>query len=75
MILDIDLSNYGYARHYKFLKESKIVLPQEEIAIKYNDIVKQFYSKKRKNLEENLYLSKLRDWLLPMLMNGQVTVQ
>lgn len=27
------------------------------------------------NLEENLELTKLRDWLLPMLMNGQVTVK
>ena len=27
------------------------------------------------NLAENEQLIKIRDWLLPMLMNGQVTVQ
>ncbi len=26
------------------------------------------------NNQQNLELTKLRDWLLPMLMNGQVTV-
>lgn len=26
------------------------------------------------NLKENQQLASLRDWLLPMLMNGQVTV-
>lgn len=31
-------------------------------------------SKKQKNLLENQKLTELRDWLLPMLMNGQVTV-
>jgi len=31
-------------------------------------------TKKRRNLLENQKLSALRDWLLPMLMNGQVTV-
>ena len=24
---------------------------------------------------ENLHLTELRDWLLPMLMNGQVTIK
>jgi type I restriction enzyme, S subunit len=32
------------------------------------------YSKISINQEENQKLAELRDWLLPMLMNGQVTV-
>ncbi len=31
--------------------------------------------KKQLALAENQQLSRLRDWLLPMLMNGQVTVK
>ncbi|WP_290602251.1 hypothetical protein [Anabaena sp. AL93] len=27
-LLKVDLSNYGYARHFKFLKQSKILLTQ-----------------------------------------------
>ena len=32
------------------------------------------YEKISNNAHENQYLTQLRDWLLPMLMNGQVTV-
>lgn len=38
-----------------------------EFAIPLNDLVAN-------NLSENQQLTELRDWLLPMLMNGQVTV-
>jgi type I restriction enzyme S subunit len=33
-----------------------------------------FEKQKQKNLKQNQQLSQLRDWLLPMLMNGLVTV-
>ncbi len=39
----------------------------DAIVSKYNDMI--FI-----NSNENQQLSQLRDWLLPMLMNGQVTV-
>ncbi len=74
-ILKIDLSNYGYARHFKFLKESKIIIPSEEIALKYEKMVKTYFDIIRQNIFENQELSSLRDWLLPMLMNGQVSVE
>ena len=32
VLLKIDLSNYGYARHFKFLKDTKVIIPQLEIA-------------------------------------------
>jgi type I restriction enzyme S subunit len=70
----IDLSNYGYARHFKFLKEVMIILPEESISSKYQAIVSPMYEKIKELIFENLELAKLRDWLLPMLMNGQVTV-
>ena len=75
MVNNLDLTNYGYARHFKFLKEAKIILPMANISNKYNQIVIPLYEKWRNNFFENINLSKLRDWLLPMLMNGQVTVK
>lgn len=75
MVNNLDLTNYGYARHFKFLKEAKIILPMANISNKYNQIVIPLYEKWRNNFLENINLSKLRDWLLPMLMNGQVTVK
>jgi type I restriction enzyme S subunit len=73
-VSDIDLSSYGYARHFKFLKESKILLPDKAIAQKYQVTVTPWFEKTREVIFENLELARLRDWLLPLLMNGQVTV-
>lgn len=75
MIKSIDLSNYGYARHFKFLKDSMIVIPKKNISDNFAEITKPIYEKQAKLVFENIELSKLRDWLLPMLMNGQVRVE
>jgi type I restriction enzyme, S subunit len=74
-ILKIDLSNYGYARHFKFLKDNKIVLPSENTANFYDRTVESYYNTIRHNIFQNKKLAELRDWLLPMLMNGQVKVE
>lgn len=74
VVSDIDLSNYGYARHFKFLKDSKIILPNETIATRYQQVVTPWYEKIKGGIFENQHLMRLRDWLLPMLMNGQVTI-
>jgi type I restriction enzyme, S subunit len=42
---------------------------------KFNKIVEVVYNKVENNQRQNQQLSSLRDWLLPMLMNGQVTVK
>ena len=74
-LLKIDLSNYGYARHFKFLKEQKILLSDRLIAEKFTDNVKTIYEKIKINRNQIQHLQSLRDWLLPMLMNGQVSVE
>jgi len=73
-LLKIDLSNYGYARHFKFLKETRIILPDESVSKTFEDITKSYYNTIKHNIFENQVLTELRDWLLPMLMNGQVQV-
>lgn len=70
----IDLSNYGYARHFKFLKQSKVLVPALEIVNSFEKMVTPFFEKIRHSIFENRELASLRDWLLPMLMNGQVKV-
>jgi type I restriction enzyme S subunit len=73
-LLKIDLSNYGYARHYKFLKDISIILPDETVSKSFEANVSPFYAMIRENIFQNQKLTELRDWLLPMLMNGQVKV-
>ncbi len=57
-----------------FVTNHKEVYPKSEIVEKFYDFAKPLHSQKQKNLIQNQQLSELRDWLLPMLMNGQVTV-
>jgi len=73
-LVKIDLSNYGYARHYKFLKDISIILPDETVSKNFETAVSPFYKMIRENIFQNQKLTELRDWLLPMLMNGQVKV-
>ena len=57
------------------LNNYKIPYIPQEIAQVFLDIVKPIFEKIRVINEENNELAKLRDWLLPMLMNGQATVE
>ncbi|MCY7087670.1 restriction endonuclease subunit S [Streptococcus oralis] len=75
MIEDFDLSNYGYARHFKFLKEKIVIVPDKEVSSKFETQANVIYEKIKNNIFENQELTRLRDWLLPMLMNGQVKVE
>ncbi|WP_418113460.1 restriction endonuclease subunit S [Vibrio scophthalmi] len=53
----------------------KIVIPCPAVLTKYAELVKPNFDKQLAVLAENEQLRSLRDWLLPMLMNGQVTVK
>ncbi|WP_171988369.1 restriction endonuclease subunit S [Streptococcus parasuis] len=75
MIEDFDLSNYGYARHFKFLKEKTVIVPDKEVSSKFETQANVIYEKIKNNIFENQELTQLRDWLLPMLMNGQARVE
>lgn len=53
----------------------KVLFAPNELIEKYCDIAKPIRQTLVNNLQQNQELAKLRDWLLPMLMNGQVTVE
>jgi type I restriction enzyme S subunit len=57
------------------LKTVKIVLPKTEVVNKYIEIVSDVFEKQNILELESKELSDLRDWLLPMLMNGQVKIK
>jgi type I restriction enzyme S subunit len=52
-----------------------IPFPGDVIIRKYYDLTKPFDDKRKNIFKENKQLSSLRDWVLPMLMNGQVRVE
>jgi len=57
------------------VRNLKFAIPNQNILEKFNEIINPSFEKIINNLKENQQLSALRDWLLPMLMNGQVTVK
>lgn len=51
-----------------------IAIPDEPIVTKYEKLLRKMRDSILKNNDETTKLIELRDWLLPMLMNGQATV-
>ena len=70
----LQIPNPGYSRHFKYLKELPIVIPSLSIAIKFANIVKPLFKKWTNNIFNNTALTKQRNELLPLLMNGQASV-
>ena len=56
------------------LKKYKVLIPSLDLIEKYSIKSSQIRKKLINNIEQNQKLAELRDWLLPMLMNGQVKV-
>lgn len=60
---------------YDTFVTEKWYFPPKDLAIKFGEIVSKNYKKKCELELENKRLAALRDELLPMLMNGQVSVK
>ena len=66
LVLHLDLNG---------IKCFKTFQPPKKLLEKYNQYSSLLFKQRNIALKENIYLEALRDWLLPMLMNGQVTVK
>ncbi len=56
------------------IKRLHLVIPESGILEIFSNVTEDFYKKIENNLKQNHHLTQLRDFLLPMLMNGQVSV-
>ena len=52
----------------------KVIIPDEKVVKRYNDLVKPTYEFIQKIITENKNLTKQRDMLLPRLMSGKLEV-
>jgi len=73
-LVNIDLSNYFYARHFKFLKDQEVIIPDAELANQFTDFAKNGFDQIRVLRQQSLELAKARDLLLPRLMDGRLEV-
>ena len=58
----------------KGIKRLNFLIPPHKIESDFENVVYPIRRKREMNLMESQQLASLRDWLLPMLMNGQVKV-
>lgn len=70
----VDLSNYHYARHFKYLKAESILVPTKEIADKFDRNVAPILAQIQKLRDMSNKSAQARDRLLPKLMSGEVAL-
>ncbi|MXV14412.1 restriction endonuclease subunit S [Hufsiella ginkgonis] len=57
-----------------FVNSYQIAGPPDHLIEQFYNLILPFHKQQQNLLKQNLELAQLRDWLLPMLMNGQATV-
>ena len=57
------------------LTDMVVSLPPQNLLLKFNSIIDNLLEQMKNVQRQNQELTQLRDWLLPMLMNGQVKVK
>ena len=57
------------------LEDLKIIIPNDTILQKFEALIKSFFEEQAILQKEDQQLKSLRDFLLPTLMNGQVTIK
>jgi type I restriction enzyme, S subunit len=58
-----------------FVNSYQSIVPDTYLIEKFFNIRQSIQAQQQNNLRQNQQLTQLRDWLLPMLMNGQVRVK
>jgi len=70
----VDLSNFAYARHFKFLKEEILIVPDQRTADLFEKNIGKIRELIRRLTKKNQNLRQTRDLLLPKLISGEVAM-
>ena len=69
----VDLSDYFYARHFKFLKDQYLPRPPDRLIAQFTAYARPMRQQIKSLRAYSYRLSKARDFLLPRLMNGDTS--
>ncbi|EGR4209218.1 restriction endonuclease subunit S [Vibrio cholerae] len=75
ILTNLDHGAFFKSFNVKGIKALNIIRPPSAIEGKFEQLISPLIEKRQSTILENQKLTSLRDWLLPMLMNGQVTVK
>lgn len=76
--LDLSSMNVGSAvpsLTTEVLNKIEIIIPSNEVLMRFDDVISSLYKKKNSNIAENQALTQLRDSLLPKLMSGKINIK
>lgn len=73
MMAEIRKTTMGHITQ-EHLQQSKVAIPPVALTLQLDRLISPILNKQITSQVENQSLAALRDWLLPMLMNGQVRV-
>lgn len=73
-LIHVDLSNYHYTRHFKYLKESVVLVPTRIIAQSFDSIVQSIMSRIQVLRDNSFKAIKVRNQLIPKLMSKETEV-
>lgn len=74
ILKNINLSNYFYARHFKFLKDQWVLVPSGNFCLSFSQFSKNIMKQISMLRKQNQKLAQARDLLLPRLMSGEIEV-
>jgi type I restriction enzyme, S subunit len=75
ILKNTDVGAFFKSLNVRGIKKLKVIFPQDNILLEFEKKTRPLRRLIENNILENQRLSELRDWLLPMLMNGQVQVE
>lgn len=73
-VMNVDLSDYHYARHFKYLKDSEILVPNQTIASSFEAKIKSVFDLILILRNQVDLLKDARNILLPRLMTGMIDI-
>ena len=75
ILTNLDAGSFFKSFNVKSIKNLFVLVPDVEVLNAYIELVTPIVQMIESRLQEAQQLKDLRDWLLPMLMNGQATVE
>ena len=72
ILIDLSMKAAQPGLNQPSVESVPIIIPSTDIIVKFNNIIDILFNKIFSNSNENKELTSLRDFLLPLLMNGQV---
>ena len=72
---DYDISNQGYSRYFKYLKEKYVFIPDDDTFYVFNRGIIQYTNVLKDNIMKNIVLGRLKRYILPLLINGQLKIE